>query len=181
MVFFIINSLTATWAISYQIISMSVHLLHCGFNILTDRWLYDSMPFCYVHSAEEIKSKCQYLLLTIWGSWLKAIHAKWQFKPFKNHPKDTTYVFTLLINKHYCSKIWTVAIGWPFITSVFSFSLLKKKKRPYYYVKLCLWKHKCAPLLHSPSPGEHDSNSHFPIAVERQFLLKPGVYPCLAW
>lgn len=52
------------------------------------------------------------------------------------------------------------AIEWPFITSVFSFLSLAKK-RLYYYVKLCLWKHKSAPLLRSPSPGKHDSTSHF--------------------
>ncbi len=62
------------------------------------------------------------------------------------------------------------ATGWPFITSVFSFLSLAKKKWLYYYVKLCLWKHKSAPLLCSPSPGKHDSTSHFSAVSERQFF-----------
>lgn len=36
------------------------------------------------------------------------------------------------------------------------------QKGLYYYVKLCLWKHKTASLLCSPSPGKHDSTSRFP-------------------
>lgn len=36
------------------------------------------------------------------------------------------------------------------------------QKGLYYYLKLCLWKHKTASLLCSPSPGKHDSTSRFP-------------------
>lgn len=64
----------------------------------------------------------------------------------------------------------------------FLFFFVPCKNGLYYYVKLCLWKHKPAPLLRSPSPGKHDSTSLFPIVGERQrafFYIEARCVPAL--
>lgn len=56
-----------------------------------------------------------------------------------------------LINKHF-PRYGRVPLG-DLLLHLFSRFCASPKKRLYYYVKLCLWKHKFAPLLRSPSPG----------------------------
>lgn len=59
-----------------------------------------------------------------------------------------------LINKHFspdmdaCHRVTFYYICFPFFVPQ-----PPPKKSLYYYVKLCLWKHKFAPLMRSPSPG----------------------------
>lgn len=95
-------------------------------------------------------------LLTVWGIRFKYIFPKWLSKLLAT--AATSRFQCRLINKHF-SQIWTHATGWPFITSVFPFLCLTTHTHAHthkslcYYVKLCLWKHRFAPVLRSPSPG----------------------------
>lgn len=80
-----------------------------------------------------------------------------------------------LINKHFY-KYGCLPLG-DLLLHLFSLFCPSQNKELYYYVKLCLWKQKSAPLLRSPSPGKHDSTSHSPRSAWKTVFIEARCVP----